>query len=73
MANIHPLLQSMIDTAFPTLNNPAPVEVEEEYIEFIACDSCGQPSTHDEFDPGDPSVGYGSAWVPLCDDCRRSR
>jgi hypothetical protein len=46
---------------------PAPVEAEEE--EFVACDSCGAPSTHDVYDSGDPSVGYGSAWVPMCDDC----
>jgi hypothetical protein len=67
MATIHPLFQGLLNAAFPALNNPAPVEAEEE--EFIACDSCGAPSTHDVLNSGDPSVGYGSAWVPMCDDC----
>jgi hypothetical protein len=67
MATIHPLFQGLLNAAFPALNHPAPVEAEEE--EFIACESCGAPSTHDVYDSGDPSVGCGAAWVPMCDDC----
>jgi hypothetical protein len=68
MAKLHPLFQVMIDAAFPALNRP-PV-VEPEYVE---CESCGEPSTHTELNPGDPSVGFGPKWIELCDECGRRR
>jgi hypothetical protein len=67
MATIHPLFGSILEQHLPGLQEP-PIELEEE-DEFVACDSCGQPSTHDMLDPGDPSVGISSYWVPMCDDC----
>jgi hypothetical protein len=72
VSQTNPIFQGIINAHFPALNTPAPVEAEEEYI---ACDNCGQPSTHDRFDEGDYSVGISSSWVPFCDACdsRRGR
>jgi hypothetical protein len=83
------IFQGIINAHFPTLNNRKPMTLAQELraemaalpaldddeVEFVACDSCGEPSTHEILDPGDPSVGYGSGYVPMCDDChpRRSR
>lgn len=66
MTNIHPLLQSMIDTAFPTLNNPAPVEAEEEEsgCEYCGCDRVVW------IDDSDPSVGYYDQ-IAVCASCRK--
>ena len=75
MTNIHPLFAGVLEQHFPGLQQPAPAIGPGEEDEFVACDSCGQPSTHDMLDPGDPSVGISSYWVPMCDDCdtRRGR
>ena len=55
MTNINSF-QALINSAFPTLNAPA-------------CDSCGAPSTHAVYESGDASVGYGDAFVEMCDEC----
>jgi hypothetical protein len=73
MTNIHPLFAGVLEQHFPGLQQPAPLEAEEE--EFIPCDSCHGPATHQVYDPGDPSVGCYAGWVDFCDDCdpRRGR
>lgn len=81
---LNAIFQEIIDSVYPGLNNarkPAgTTEVFKAALDattcggdFVACESCGAPSTHNELDPGDASVGIPSSWIELCDDCGRSR
>ena len=77
MTNLYPVFQQIFSNHLRGLQAacpvPAPVEAEEE--EFISCDSCHGPATHQVYDPGDPSVGCYAGWVDFCDECdpRRGR
>jgi hypothetical protein len=66
MATIHPLFAGVLEQHFPGLQQPAPVEAEEE--DAVIC-VCGSTRTFLR-DDCDPSTGYYDR-VECCTGCGR--
>ena len=63
VSQLNPIFQSILDAHL----NRKPAGSEASAT--TKCDSCGAPSTHAVYDPGDASVGYGDSFVEMCDEC----
>ena len=74
MATIYPLFGDILEQDLLGLQEPAAVEAEED--EFVVCEiPTARLRRTTSTIPATPQLDYGSAWVPMCDDCdtRRGR